>query len=245
MSVSLAVNNLNVGIACSIVVERTKRKRTVAIEVLDNTVRVIVPKHLSDDQVQAIIDKRSGWIQRQLQFHAAQEPVLPKSYTNGEIFTYLGRQYRIKILPQSQAIKAEVKLKCGCLQIAVPADICADKLSSLVRLALVQWYEQRAFQYLCKKTEKYGLLLGVKANSIKVADYKSRWGSCSSKATITYSWRIIIAPPEIVDYLVVHELCHILRHDHSPRYWRYVEFILPDYYERRMWLKKHGRYLVI
>jgi len=82
--------------------------------------------------------------------------------------------------------------------------------------------------------------MGVAPNSISVRDYKSRWGSCSSKGEISYNWRIIIAPHQIVDYVVVHELCHLKHPNHSPEYWKSVKRVNPEYKEHRQWLKEHG-----
>ena len=80
----------------------------------------------------------------------------------------------------------------------------------------------------------------MEPRSVAVKDYKSRWGSCSAKGDISYNWKIVLAPHRIVDYVVVHELCHMLEHNHSSRYWKLVEKYVPDYRERRDWLKNHS-----
>ena len=114
-----------------------------------------------------------------------------------------------------------------------------------VRNALVEWYEEHALERLTEKTNRYAGIMGVSPNSISVRDYKSRWGSCSSKGEISYNWRIIIAPHHIVDYVVVHELCHLKHLNHSPTYWRSVKTEIPDYDSCRQWLRIHEGELVI
>lgn len=101
-------------------------------------------------------------------------------------------------------------------------------------------YREKARAILTDKTAYYGRLIGVTYNRIRVADQKTRWGSCSSRGTISYNWHLILLPENILDYVVVHELCHLLEMNHSPRFWSQVEKILPDYRERRNWLKKKG-----
>ena len=101
-------------------------------------------------------------------------------------------------------------------------------------------YREKARAVLTDKTAYYGRLIGVTYNRIRIADQKTRWGSCSSRGTISYNWHLILLPKNIFDYVVVHELCHLLEMNHSPRFWSQVEKILPDYRERRNWLKKKG-----
>jgi predicted metal-dependent hydrolase len=92
---------------------------------------------------------------------------------------------------------------------------------------------------LIDKTKRFAKVIGVNPNSITVKDYKSRWGSCSVQGDISYNWRIILAPHSIVDYVVVHELCHMLEHNHSSKYWKHVERYMPNWRECKDWLKQN------
>ena len=116
---------------------------------------------------------------------------------------------------------------------------CIDKM------LLIEWYSSHALTRLKNKCSRYAKALGVEPASIKVDDYKTRWGSCSSTGNLSFNWRIILAPHSIVDYIVVHELCHMLELNHSDRYWKHVSNIIPNYKECREWLNRHGAYLVI
>lgn len=99
---------------------------------------------------------------------------------------------------------------------------------------------EKARSVLTEKTDRYKKELNVEYNKIRIGDQKTRWGSCSSKGTISYSWRLILMPEEIQDYVVVHELCHLHEMNHSKRFWEWVAGVIPDYQRRRMWLKTHG-----
>lgn len=99
---------------------------------------------------------------------------------------------------------------------------------------------EKARRVLTKKTDYYKKLLNVNYQRIRIGDQKTRWGSCSSKGTISYSWRLVLMPEDIQDYVVVHELSHLLEMNHSSRFWEHVGNVIPDYKNRRSWLKQHG-----
>lgn len=103
---------------------------------------------------------------------------------------------------------------------------------------------QQARKRLTERTDYYKTILGVDYKRIRIADQKTRWGSCSSTGTISYNWHLVLLPDAILDYVVVHELCHLRQMNHSKDFWKMVEGILPDYQSRRKWLKDNGdRYL--
>lgn len=104
----------------------------------------------------------------------------------------------------------------------------------------IKHLKEQARKMLTQKTDYYKALLGVDYQRIRIGNQKTRWGSCSSKGTISYNWHLILMPERIMDYVVVHELCHLLEMNHSKRFWERVEEIFPDYKERRRWLKENG-----
>lgn len=91
----------------------------------------------------------------------------------------------------------------------------------------------------------YAKLIGVPPNAVGIKSFKSRWGSCHVNGNIMYNWKIIMAPNRIVDYVVVHELCHLKHHDHSPKFWKAVEKVILDYRDCKEWLKENGRSLEV
>lgn len=111
------------------------------------------------------------------------------------------------------------------------------------RVGLEKRYRQAAKEYVPKRVDYYASVLGVSYERIRIAEQKTRWGSCSSKGTLSFNWKLMLAPPKVLDYVVVHELCHIKEMNHSPRFWKLVEEIMPDYKEYRTWLKENGNTL--
>ena len=219
---------------------RSDRKRSAAISLEGRIVKVRVPKSLSDARIQTLISKRAPWIKKKIR-EALERPILkPREYVSGETFPYLGKNYRLKV---SGGKEAAIKLSKGYLCVTTKAK---DKdPEKTIKSLLTRWYREHAETRLAEKTKRLGDVIGVSPNAIRVRDYKARWGSCSSSGDISYNWRIILAPHPIVDYVVVHELCHLLEHNHSTQYWKHVQRYVPDWKDCRTWLKANSEGLFI
>ena len=219
---------------------RTDRKRSASIYLEGDGVKVRVPKGLPDGRVRDLIARKSPWIKRKLKDAELKAPPKPKEFVSGETFSYLGRNYRLKVLSGDTS---SLKLIGGYLEASISGS--SKTQEDEVRSLLVDWYRIHARERLEEKTRRYAKILQVKPNRVSVKDYKSRWGSCSTTGNISYNWRIVMAPHRIVDYVVVHELCHLLEHNHSAAYWCHVERVVPDFRECREWLKRNSNRLQI
>lgn len=118
-------------------------------------------------------------------------------------------------------------------------------LSEIQRTSLEARYKEAARSYIPKRVAYYHDMTGGTYNRISIRDQKTRWGSCSSKGTLSFNWRLMLAPPTILDYVVVHELCHLNHMNHSKAFWQSVEAVYPDYRNARKWLKEHGSELTL
>lgn len=221
---------------------RTSRRKTASIEVVDGKVRAIVPTNLSDQRVIDLINTRKPLIRTKLRLQAEHQPAKPKEYVSGECITYLGKNYRLKLMSDGPD---QVKLHRGYFELGVKSDLQAEKRQEFVKKQLIEWHQSHAEKRLVDKTSRYAKILNVKPNTVSVTEFKSRWGSCSTKGDVGYNWKIIIAPHNIIDYVVVHELCHLIEHNHSPAYWKCVERIMPNYRESKEWLKVNGAMLLL
>lgn len=219
---------------------RSKKRRTVSVVVRpDGTVRLMVPVFLPERRIEEIIQEKKQWIQSKLDYFKNTDfpHVTHRSYTDGELFPYLGRHYPLRIAPSQDACKGQVKLKGGRLNLYLA--IGSTELSQKKEL-VEGWYKDRAADYLQRKTIEIGRELGMVPTQVIVKGYKSRWGACDSKGRIFLNWKIILAPPEVIRYVIIHELCHLLQPDHSSRYWRLVGNVMPDYGLHREWLRRHN-----
>ena len=121
----------------------------------------------------------------------------------------------------------------------------ASDLTDVQRAALEQRYIAAAKDYFPKRVTYFVQFTGGSFSRITIRDQKTRWGSCSAKGTLSFNWRLMLAPPVILDYVVVHELCHLTYMNHSTAFWKKVEAVYPDYRTARKWLKDHGHELVL
>ena len=217
---------------------RTDRRKTATVKVVDGKVSVVVPRSTSTDRVEALVTRKARWIREKLALQRAHPPPKPKEYVSGECFTYLGRNYRLKV---ESGPARSVKLKGGRLVMQVPPSV--QKRDQYILDALTEWYREHALQKLQEKVQRYARVIRVSPSSVGIKTFSGRWGSCSTKGRMVFNWKIIIAPNHIVDDVVVHELCHLHHHNHSPEFWKCVERVFPDYGEAREWLKVNGRML--
>ena len=223
-------------------VVRTSRKKTVAIKIIEGRVQVIAPRRLSQKRIDELVVRKASWIAEKLRTQSEIISVKPKEYVSGESFIYLGKTYRLK-LTQNDA--GEIKLRQGQFVLGVDKTFSDEQRACSVKQQLARWYQDHAEQRLREKIAHYSAIVGVEPRAVIVKSYRSRWGSCSIHGDISFNWKIIIAPHRIVDYVVVHELCHMHQHNHSRKFWECVERVMPDYQECRRWLKENEKYLDI
>jgi hypothetical protein len=220
---------------------KTDRRRTASIAVKDNAVLVTVPRTLSDDKVHAIVVKKKTWIKDKLNYYEqTQNLSKTKEYISGEGFAYLGRNYRLKVLSGKLS---GVQFKNGKLVVHIPKEYSKSRKESTVKKLLEQWYQERALVKLQEKTKRLARKVGVEPKSVTIKSYKGRWGGCNSKQELFFNWKIIIAPNRIVDYVVTHELVHLIHHDHGKSYWKRLKSVFPEYEDCKEWLKVNGRNL--
>jgi predicted metal-dependent hydrolase len=220
-------------------VTRTLRTKSATIKVEDGVVMVVVPQALIEERIVKLLNDKTRWIKEKLALHRLAQATSDKEYVSGESFSYLGRNYRLKV---SKGQYEPIKLLHG--RFTVTLRVGSDN-PELIQDSLTSWYKQRALSKLTEKAKRYAEIIGVTYAAVGIKLYKNRWGSCSVDGDIDFNWLIIMAPNRVVDYVVAHELCHLIHHDHSPQFWRQLERVMPDYAESKEWLKVHGSSLVL
>lgn len=205
---------------------RTGNTQRVQIRVQPNErVEARAPIHASDAEVQAALQKRAGWIYRQLaEFRTRNAQILPREHVSGETHYYLGRQYLLKIIPQS--IQApRVRLWRGQLEVHLqPSRHSPAKL-------LAAWYRQRARAVFQRRLTALlpTLTWAQPRPPLRLQRMRTRWGSCSPTGTLTLNPHLVKAPRHCVDYVLIHELCHLIEHNHSPAFYRLLDQQMPDW----------------
>ena len=157
---------------------------------------------------------------------------------NGDILYYLGEARTLRIMREERS-RARVKLVMDLLLMWAPYE--ADY--EYRREQLEKWYRREAAAIFEEKAEEFAKRLHVSFEDIRIKDQKSRWGSCSSKRNMNFNWRLLMAPEPVCDYVIIHELCHLVHMNHSADFWNLVESICTDYRQYKKWLREKGKLL--
>lgn len=222
---------------------RSSRQKTLSIRVEpDGRVEVVAPAGLAEDRIEAVVRKKAGWIvERQREVEDLLPRPSPREFMSGETFLYLGRQYLLRVKAGSEP---SVKLLGKHLEVTVPRGTDAGARPEVVREELVAWYRAHAEERLPERVEVWAKKLGVTPRSVLVREPAKRWGSCDAKGNVRLNWRVVQAPMRLVDYVVAHELVHLVHADHGKAFWGALGAAMNDSEARQSSLRCLGRALV-
>jgi predicted metal-dependent hydrolase len=222
-------------------VTRTTRRKTVAISVGYDGVRVLAPLDVDDEHILGVVRKKGPWILRkQAGYRELGGRPIAREFVSGETFHYLGRHYRLKVTPDADTVVTRIIARGSLLVAPVPTGVDAVICRASVRSGLRLWYRDRAKVHFPTRAKAMSTLLGIPTPTVHIVDQSKRWGSCDARGRIRLNWRLIMAPMSLVDYVIAHETCHVLEHNHSHRFWRSLETIMPDYKTRVHQLDRLG-----
>lgn len=189
------------------------------------------PPEVPDTQLRDFLQRKRMWVYKQLAGkEALTHEARRKVFTDGEGFAYLGRNYRLRLVAESDAA---VKLVGG--RFVMPKALACDGREHLIR-----WYCERARPWLEGKVNDYVARMEVMPSGVRVQDLGYRWGSCGKGEVLYFHWKTILLPARIAEYVVVHEMAHLHQPHHTPEFWRRVERAMPDYERRKVWLAERG-----
>ena len=217
-----------------ILITRTKRKKTISILIKDGNVEVKAPFNLMQKEIDSFILKKEKWIKNKILFQKSIKKLPKKKFINGEVFKLLGKDLILKI-NINDTKKTYIKNDYICLDLKNNTKNKKEKIKKELELFFRSFSER----ILKEKTLIESKKMNLKVKEIKVRSYKNRWGSCSSNGNISYNWKLIMAPERIINYVIIHELCHLIHFNHSRDYWREVSKKLPNYKENKEWLKSN------
>ena len=200
---------------------------------------VVTPRGTSLSRVEQVLREKARWITTTLERLAHETAAAaPPPLMSGMQLPLAGEHVTLAISTGAPAGRFRIRRSSAILHLTV-----ADSEQETVRAALEAWYRRHARSVFAERlavcNESYGFTYG----RVAVKEQKSRWGSCSRKGNLNFNWRLLLAPLPMLDYVVIHELCHLKELNHSPRFWRLVAQTCPDYATQRAWLHRHGREL--
>lgn len=207
------------------------KRRTISIQVrADGKVIVRAPQRVAEKVVRAFVESKADWIERKKAEVATRIPVTAHQFRDGELFLLLGREISLRLVSGQRA----------ALTLS-DAFLLSQKSQPNAANIFEKWYKTYALTVLTERVNLYAARHGFAPGRIRITSARTRWGSCSSNGTLSFTWRLIMAPLEVVDYVVIHELVHLRVHNHSKTFWDSVSALMPDYKRRLDWLKVNGR----
>jgi hypothetical protein len=216
----------------AVTVKISDRRRSVGLTVeRDATITAIVPAETDEAWLARTIAAKRPWLFAKLRERTETGlPRPPREYVTGEGFPYLGRSYRLLLADEAPR---PVRLWRGRLELR--RDCVDDAARHLAR-----WYAAGGKTWLAKRATPWAQRMEVDSSALRVRSLGYRWGSCNSDGTVNIHWATMQLPPDLIDYVLVHELAHVRHHDHSSSFWTIVERAMPDATARRARLRKTG-----
>jgi predicted metal-dependent hydrolase len=202
------------------------RRKSIGLQVtVQGRVVVTLPRSATQADLARALEKHRAWIETKV----AERQAAWDRLQEGEAY-FLGKSYRLAVL---QGVPGAVSLNGNEIRVPLPGDAALWPL-------LQAWYREQALSLLQARVRHFGARLGLEPGPVALKDWKGRWGECHPDGRLKFNWRLIMLPPEVIDYVVVHELAHLKFSGHNPRFWAQVAAVLPDYAARRRWLNRTG-----
>ena len=213
------------------------RRKTIALQVFhDARLIVRVPYSTSEKLIKKVIYEKRLWILRkQEQAKEKYKKIYSKEFVNEEEFLFLGNSYKLYIVDDFKF----------SLIFNNENFFLSKKFLNKAKEIFIKWYKKQAYKKFSERVAIYSKISGITYNKLRITNARKRWGSCSVKGNLNFTCRLIMAPLQVIDYVVVHELVHIKEKNHSKNFWDKVRIILPYYETQKKWLKENGHLLIL
>lgn len=220
-------------------VVRSRRSTTDIIIERDGSVLVRAPEWIDDEQVANIVESKHYWIYRSLaEWRDLNASQVQREYKNGEGFLYLGRAYRLSLVDDQIE---PLQLKNG--RFTLRRERVVPGKSRSAKAAFRDFYTAKGLERMRTRVIYYAPKVGVEPTGVAIRELGHRWAACLPSGKLAFHWKCMMAPQTIIDYIVVHELCHFHHRDHTNAFWNEVDKVMPDFRERKDWLRKNGAWL--
>ncbi len=219
------------GESVSYTLKRTHRRRSIGLKVDDQGLTVNVPFSASEKWLHAVLQEKAGWVVEKLQgWQSTKRP--PQQWVDGATLLFRGETFVLRIVPSLFDGPPQLQKDELIVHVADPAN------EGVVAATVTRWYRREALQLFTECVEHFAPLMGVAPREVKLSSARTQWGSCTARGTVHLNWHLIKMPLPLVDYVVVHELGHLLEMNHSPAFWQVVAKACPDYAKLRRELRK-------
>ncbi|MFL5893786.1 MAG: M48 family metallopeptidase [Thermoleophilaceae bacterium] len=217
-------------------IRRSDRARRLRIVVAPQGVEVVLPRRMALREAEQFVAEKRTWIERTLRSYRAAEKALPPvRLGDGGQIPYCGFTLSLRVTVEPWRTRPAVMRRGGTVHVAL-----AEAGEEPLRDALVRWYRKRARVEFAERLDWATLRVGSGYEKLQIRDPSTRWASCSTSGAMSFSWRLLLAPEEVLAYVVEHEVAHLDVMDHSRRFWKLLESRCPDYAEHERWLHRYG-----
>lgn len=223
------------------IIRSRKRRRTVALHVeQDGSLRVLAPQRTSMKWINAFIKERADWIAKRRKAITTKQQKTLLSLTHGAKLPFQGNEIElhIKVEEKESSITTSFDPEKKQIQVILPNSLPQKTQSDEVKTELILWYKKQARALMPSRVEHWSKVMDLKPSRLFFSNTKQQWGSCNSKNEIRLNWRLILAGQDLMDYVIVHELCHIPHKNHGHKFWQLCADTLPDMVKRRQALRK-------
>jgi predicted metal-dependent hydrolase len=227
------------GAAIPWTLRRSRRAKWLRIRVRSGGVEVVAPRRTPRAEIDAFVAAQREWIRAKVAAwrERAVEDLPQRFETGGRVL--LGGSHWELVVEPAQVRRPRVVLG-ETIRVWVPRELDDDEREAATREAVLRWLRERARADAGKLIDRWAPRVGARPSGLRIGNQRTLWGSCSARGVVSLNWRLVTTPEPIFEYVVVHELCHLLEANHGPRFWSLVEGLLPDWRERRAWLQDHG-----
>jgi predicted metal-dependent hydrolase len=216
-------------------VRRSERARHARIVVDSDGVEVVIPRRMAMRHVEPFVQEKRAWIERTLRRIQSAQANAGIRLEDGGSVPYLGRDLPLEVRVEPGRVRPHVALRGDVVRVRV-----GEPGREALRDALEAWYRRRARAEVAPRLDAACARAGTRYARLSIRGQRTRWASCSSSGAMSFNWRLLLAPEEILDYVVEHEVAHLDVLDHSPRFWRLLARRSPRYRDHERWLRRHG-----
>ncbi len=240
---SIQINNQKIPLTF----RRSPRARRLSLRIKTDKPELVltVPRWTLDIEIRNFLNKQSAWIEKHWGKAKKQSAKRPKfTYQTGDTFYYFGEPITLKVIPSS-FFRPRIKVVENDLIISLHRTTKLSEGKHLIKKAVQDFYKQKASEVIYDRLQHFNEHYGFKYKRVTFRNQKTRWGSCSSAKNLNFNWRLIMAPIEVIDYVVVHEMCHLKQMNHSKKFWDLVGEMIPNYKVIKKWLRDNQYLLTI
>ena len=232
---------LNIGdLVIPYILSDSKKTKHIRLIIDINGLRVVKPPKSKMHEVEKVLQAKSNWIYKHfMDFQTMKVDKTKRNWESGERVLYRGQKYNIMIFPHKEQA-THINFNGKRFEIFVNETVCENDRKILIENAFRKWYRKTANEAIKDRLDDYCKITGLTYNTMRIKEQKTRWGSCSNKGNLNFNWKLIMSSQWVIDYVIVHEICHLRYLNHSKEYWAMVEMYMPNYKEAREWLKKNG-----